>query len=78
MNLLITFFFRMPLNLSPLGEDANFATDYFLLNYKFLAKNKREFTTKFAILPNGFYEIAPFYFSVNSVTICLMGKCFAS
>jgi hypothetical protein len=40
-------------NVPPLGEVANFATDYFLLNYKFLAEHKREFTTKFAILPNG-------------------------
>jgi hypothetical protein len=35
-----------------LGEVANFGTDYFLLKIKFLAKNKREFTSKFAILPN--------------------------
>ena len=38
-----------------LGEVANFVTDYFLLKIKFLAKRKREFTTKFAILPNGCY-----------------------
>ena len=36
----------------PLGEVANFVTDYFPLKIKFLAKCKREFTTKFAILPN--------------------------
>jgi hypothetical protein len=35
-----------------LGEVANFGTDYFLSKIKFLAKCKREFTTKFAILPN--------------------------
>jgi hypothetical protein len=35
-----------------LGEVANFGTNYFLLKIKFLARNKREFTTKFAILPN--------------------------
>jgi hypothetical protein len=35
-----------------LGEVANFGTDYFLSKIKFLARNKREFTTKFAILPN--------------------------
>ncbi len=35
-----------------LGEVANFGTDYFLLKIKFLAKCKREFTTKFAILPS--------------------------
>jgi hypothetical protein len=37
----------------PLGEVANFVTVYFLLKIKFLAKRKRDFTTKFAILPNG-------------------------
>jgi hypothetical protein len=35
-----------------LGEVANFVTDYFPLKIKFLAKCKREFTTKFAILPS--------------------------
>ena len=39
----------------PLSYVANFATDYFLLKIKFLAKSKREFTTKFAILPNACY-----------------------
>ena len=39
-------------NVPALGEVANFGTDYFLLKIKFLAKCKREFTTKFAILPN--------------------------
>ena len=39
-------------NVPALGEVANFGTDYFLLKIKFLARNKREFTTKFAILPN--------------------------
>ncbi|MBQ0910051.1 hypothetical protein KBJ98_15175, partial [Flavobacterium sp. F-328] len=29
-----------------LGEVANFGTDYFLSKIKFLARNKREFTTK--------------------------------
>ncbi|MCF6142540.1 hypothetical protein L1S34_14705, partial [Flavobacterium sp. K77] len=38
-----------------LGEVANFGTDYFLSKIKFLARNKREFTTKFAILPNACY-----------------------
>ena len=28
-----------------LGEVANYGTDYFLLKIKFLAKDKREFTT---------------------------------
>jgi len=35
-----------------LGEVANFVTVYFPLKIKFLAERKREFTTKFAILPN--------------------------
>ncbi|OOV28621.1 hypothetical protein BXU11_01330 [Flavobacterium sp. LM5] len=35
-----------------IGEVARFATDYFLSKIKFLARNKRVFTTKFAILPN--------------------------
>jgi hypothetical protein len=39
-----------------LGEVAKFGTDYFLSNIKFLAERKREFTTKFAILPNGCYK----------------------
>ena len=39
-------------NVPALGEVANFGTDYFLLKIKFLAKCKREFTTKFAILPS--------------------------
>ena len=39
-------------NVPALGEVANFGTDYFLLKIKFLAKCKRVFTTKFAILPN--------------------------
>ncbi len=39
-------------NVPALGEVANFGTTYFLLKIKFLAKCKREFTTKFAILPS--------------------------
>ena len=39
-------------NVPALGEVAKFGTDYFLSKIKFLAKCKREFTTKFAILPN--------------------------
>jgi hypothetical protein len=42
-------------NVPALGEVANFGTNYFLLKIKFLAKCKREFTTKFAILPNACY-----------------------
>ena len=44
-------------NVPALGEVANFGTDYFLLKIKFLAKRKREFTTKFAILPNGLLAV---------------------
>jgi hypothetical protein len=40
-------------NVSPLGEVANFVTVYFPIKIIFLAKRKREFNTKFAILPNG-------------------------
>lgn len=39
-------------NVPALGEVASFGTDYFLLKIKFLARNRRVFTTKFAILPN--------------------------
>ena len=39
-----------------LGEVAKFGTDYFLLKIKFLAKCKREFTTKFAIESNLYYS----------------------
>jgi hypothetical protein len=39
-------------NVPALGEAANFGTDYFLSKIKFFARNKCEFTTKFAILPN--------------------------
>ena len=42
-------------NVPAFGEVANFGTDYFLLKIKFLTKCKREFTTKFAILPNACY-----------------------
>ncbi len=38
-----------------LGEVAKYGTDYFLLNYKFLAKRKLEFTTELAITPNRCY-----------------------
>ena len=39
-------------NVLQLGEVANFGNDYFLSRIKFLVKDKRKFTTKFAILPN--------------------------
>ena len=42
-------------NVPALGEVAKFGTDYLLSKIKFLARNKREFTTKFAILPNACY-----------------------
>jgi hypothetical protein len=40
----------------PLGEVANFGTNYFPLKIKILAKRKRELTTKFAIARNGCYQ----------------------
>lgn len=39
-------------NVSRLCEVANFVTAKFSIEIKFLAKDKREFTTKFAIVPN--------------------------
>jgi hypothetical protein len=47
-----SFWFKISANVPALGEVAKFGTDYLLLKIKFLAKCKREFTTKFAILPN--------------------------
>ena len=61
----------MTANVWPLGEVANFVTGYFPLKIKFLARRKREFTTKFAILPNGCYAFGflryffTFQFSVS-------------
>jgi len=46
---------KIATNVPALGEVANFGTDYFLSKIKFLARNKRVFTTKFAILPNACY-----------------------
>ena len=40
-------------DVSPVGEVVYFVTVYFPLKIKFLAERKREFTAKFAILPNG-------------------------
>ena len=51
-------FFAITGNVPALGEVANFGTAYFLLKIKFLAKCKREFITKFAILPNACYRLA--------------------
>jgi hypothetical protein len=48
--------FSFDFNVPALGEVANFGTDYFLSKIKFLARNKRVFTTKFAILPNACYQ----------------------
>lgn len=45
-------FFEVTSNVLTFGEVANFVTDYFHLKIKFLAKRKRELTSKFAILPN--------------------------
>ena len=52
LSVLTTMFFKVTYNVPALGEVANFGTDYFLSKIKFLAKCKRVFTTKFAILPN--------------------------
>ena len=43
-------------NVPALGEVAKYGTDYFLSKIKFLARNKREFTSKFAILPNACWQ----------------------
>jgi hypothetical protein len=56
LKIFITFFLNITANVPALGEVANFGTDYFLLMIKFLARNKREFTTKFAILPNACFQ----------------------
>jgi hypothetical protein len=53
-------------NVPPLGEVANFVTVYFPLKIKFLAERKREFTKKFAILPNGCYRLALVGFQIYS------------
>jgi hypothetical protein len=53
-------------NVPALGEVANFGTDYFLLKIKFLAKCKRELTTKFAILPNA---CCAMYFYLQYISI---------
>jgi hypothetical protein len=42
----------LAVNVPALGEVANYGTDYFLSKIKYLARNKREFTIKFAILPS--------------------------
>ena len=69
LNLFLSFFCfyllsvcTLAANVWPLGEVANFGTDYFLSKIKFLARNKRVFTTKFAILPNACYGLVFFYF----------------
>ena len=43
---------KLVFNVPALGEVAKFGTDYFLSKIKFLARNKREFTAKFAIVQN--------------------------
>jgi len=54
MFFLISYFWceKVTANVPALGEVASFGTDYFLSKIKFLAKCKREITTKFTILPN--------------------------
>jgi hypothetical protein len=49
----VRWLFSLSDNVPPLGEVANFVTDYFPLKIKFLAERKREFTTKFAIASKG-------------------------
>src|SRR5690554_2588211 len=56
---------------------ANFGTNYFLSKIKFLARNKREFTTKFAILPNAcssdtFGEICVLFSPKNRSKVSLL------
>ncbi|SHJ21909.1 hypothetical protein, partial [Flavobacterium terrae] len=46
---------KLAYNVPALGEVAKYGTDYFRLNYKFLAKRERDFTTKLAISPNACY-----------------------
>jgi len=60
MLLVSLWFFKLTTNVPPLGEVANFVTVYFPLKIIFLAERKCEFTTKFAILPNGCYLLALF------------------
>ena len=55
-------FSKVTPNVPALGEVANFGTLYFLLKIKFLAKSKREFTTKFAIARNGCQWLAFYLF----------------
>ena len=52
MVFLISYFWveKVTANVPRLHEVANFVTDNFLLKIKFLAENKREFNTNFAIL----------------------------
>ena len=67
----MSFFGKITGNVPALGEVANFGTDYFLSKIKFLARNKREFTTKFAILPNACYA---FGFYSNFIYSYSFGK----
>ena len=55
----------LAVNVPALGEVANFGTDYFLSKIKFLAKYKREFTTKFAILPNACYAFGFLFITIS-------------
>ncbi|OOV25065.1 hypothetical protein BXU11_16065 [Flavobacterium sp. LM5] len=60
----MSVFGKISPNVPALGEVANFGTDYFLSKIKFLAINKRVFTTKFAILPNACCAFV-FLFEIN-------------
>ena len=56
---------KVTANVPALCAVASFGTDYFLANILFLAKSKREFTTKLAIVQNVCYVLV---FYTNLVT----------
>ena len=56
-------------NVSALCEVANFVTLNFLSKIKFLARNKRDFTTKFAILQNACWQSGLYINSLNLLFI---------
>jgi hypothetical protein len=60
VDLLRRLFCKIAGNVLPLSDVANFVTDDFPLKINNLAKRKREFTAKLAILLNGCCAIAFF------------------
>jgi hypothetical protein len=52
VDLCAIFSHKLSANVPTLCAVASFGTDYFLLKIIFLAKSKRDFTTKFAIAQN--------------------------